>query len=403
MLSEKRNKLTAIAAALTILTASIVFGGCGNDGGQAGRSNAVQVKAMNAVKRDTPLTSEYAGTIVGKNEVKVQSKVSGNVVDKFVTGGQLVTAGQPLYKIDSRQYESAVLQAQANLAQSVATLNNARTDLLRYQELLRANAISEQTVTTQATSVDSYEAVAAANAALLRKAQQDLDDTVIYAPMTGQLSVDDVAVGTFATAGVTNLVSIGSADPIYVQFSIAENEYLNFVNVQSMKQGNSNPIVVTITLSDGTEYPFVGQIAESDRALADSTGTLTVKALFDNPEGLLMPGMFARVKLSGEVIPGAILVPQRAVQQLLGKSFVMVVGEGNKSESRTVELGEKVGSYYIVKSGIKPEDIVIVEGLSNLQEGRELNVTMVNAEEMGFSIEPDRKAFVGGDKVSAAK
>lgn len=393
----RKKSLTALS--VLTMCAAFLLGGCGEEKGRQ-QNAAAQVKAMQAIRRDTPLTSEYAGTVVGKNEVKVQSKVSGNVIDKFVVGGQFVTVGQPLYRIDSRQYESAVLQAQANLAQSVATLNNARTDLYRDEELLRADAISEQTVTTQAANVDAYEAAAAANAALLRKAQEDLDDTVVYAPMTGQLSVDDVAVGTFATAGATTLVTIGSSNPIYVQFSIAETEYLKFMNVQSMQQGAGNPIIVTITLSDGTEYPFVGQIVESDRALADSTGTLTVKALFDNPNGLLLPGMFARVKLSGETVPNAILVPQRAVQQLLGKSFVMVVGEGNKSESRTVELGDQVGSYYIVKSGIKPEDIVIVEGLSNLQEGRDLAVTMVTADEMGFSIEPDMTIFSGGNTVN---
>ena len=380
---------------------SILAGGCGDEA-QQHATQAAQVKAMNAIKRDTPLISEYAGTVVGKNEVKVQSKVSGNVVEKYVTGGQFVTVGQPLYKIDSRNYESAVLQAQANLAQSIANYNNAQTDLARYQELLKADAISQQTVANQAAQVDSYDALCAANAALLRTARQNLDDTVIYAPMTGQLSVDDVAIGTFATAGVTNLVTVGSSDPIYVQFSIAENEYLRFINAAQEKQNNT-PIAVTITLSDGTEYPYVGQIVESDRALADSTGTLTTKALFANPEGILLPGMFARVKLSGRSIPNAVLIPQRAVQQLLGKSFVMVVGKDNKSESRTVTLGDQVGSYYIVESGINPEDIVIVEGLSNLREGLDLNVTMVNAEEMGFKLENDRSIFVGNDTPSAVK
>ncbi len=395
-----RKKPTAFFAA-AVMSLSLLVGGCGDDSAPQG-GQAAQVKAMNALKRDTPLISEYAGTVVGKNEVKVQSKVSGNVVEKYVSGGQFVTAGQPLYKIDSRNYESAVLQAQANLAQSIANYNNAQTDLARYQELLKADAISEQTVANQSAQVDSYDALCAANAALLRTARQNLDDTVVYSPMTGQLSVDDVAVGTFATAGVTNLVTVGSSDPIYVQFSIAENEYLRFMNAAQGKQNNA-PIAVTITLSDGTEYPYVGQIVESDRALADSTGTLTTKALFANPEGMLLPGMFARVKLSGRSVPNAVLVPQRAVQQLLGKSFVMVVGKDNKSESRTVTLGDQVGSYYIIESGIKPEDIVIVEGLSNLQEGRDLNVTMVSAEEMGFKLETDRTIFVGNDTPIAAQ
>jgi membrane fusion protein (multidrug efflux system) len=167
------------------------------------------------------------------------------------------------------------------------------------------------------------------------------------------------------------------------------------MKVQNMRtEANRVPGVnVTITLSDGTVYPFSGVIAETDRALADNTGTLTAKALFDNPQGMLLPGMFVRVKLSGDVVPNAVLVPQRAVQQLLGKSFVMVVNGEGKSESRTVTLGDKVGSYYIIKDGVTASDLVIVEGLTNLQEGRDLNVTMVTAQDMGFSLTPDKSSY----------
>ena len=169
---------------------------------------------------------------------------------------------------------------------------------------------------------------------------------------------------------------------------------LAFMNIKAMQQGDPNSNVqVSLTLSDGTEYPLTGVISEADRALSDNTGTLTLKALFDNPNGILLPGMYARVKLTGETVPNAVLVPQRAVQQLLGKSFVMVVNGDGKSEARTVTLGDKVGSYYIIKDGIDASDIVVVEGLSNLQEGRELSVTMVTPEEMGFSLNTDTSLF----------
>ena len=386
---------SALAFVLSVaLAASALVAGCGQEE-QAQQKQAAQVKVMQAIQQDTPLTSSYAGSLAGKDEVKVQARVSGNIVEKYVQGGQFVTVGQPLYRIDSRQYESAVLQAQATLAQSEATLSNARVDLYRDQELLKADAISEQTVTTQQANVNAYEAAAAANAALLKKAQEDLDDTVVYAPMTGQLSVDDVAVGTYAVAGSTTLVTMGSSNPIYAQFSISETDYLKFMNVHRMHQNDATypEVGVELSLSDGSKYPLSGVISESDRGMADSTGTLTLKALFDNPEGILLPGMFARVTLTGQTVPNAILVPQRAVQQLLGKSFVMVVNGDSKSEARTVELGDKVGSYYIIKSGINADDLVVVEGLTNLQEGRDLAVTMVSAEEMGFSLEENNKQF----------
>ena len=383
MLFAKNKKTKALIIGISLaISASFVVAGCGA-GNKSAQMQATQVKAMQVIQQDTPLTSEYAGQIAGKDEVKVQSKVSGKIIEKYVTGGQFVQAGQP-----------AVLQAQATLAQSEATLSNAETDLGRYQQLLDSAAVAEQTVTTQQANVNAYSAAAAANEALLRKAQQDMDDTLIVAPMSGQLSVDDVATGTFATAGSTNLVTIGSSNPVYAQFSISEADYLKFMNV-AMKQGDADGsgATVSITLSDGTVYPLDGHIVQSDRALAQNTGTLTVKALFDNPNGLLLPGMFARVRLSGEVVPNAILVPQRAVQQLLGKSFVMVVGADGKSEARTVTLGDKVGSYYIIKDGVTAADSVIVEGLTSLQEGKDLNVTMVTPDEMGFSLTTDMTQF----------
>ena len=387
MFGIKKSALTLIS----VLMCGAFLAGCGGGQRQSG-ARPTQVKAMNVLQQDTPLTHVYAGQIVGTDEVNIQSRVSGNVVEKYVEGGQFVTAGQPLYRIDDRQYRSAVLQAQATLAQSEATLSNARLDLGRYEQLYTNAAISEQTVATQRAQVSAYEAAAAANAALVRQAQENLDDTTIYAPMTGQLSVNDVAVGTFVSAGTTTLVSMGASDPIYAQFSLSENEYLNFME-QAAQQSGIGGVIVQLTLSNGSQYPLVGHIVTADRALAAKTGTLTLKALFDNPEGLLLPGMFARVSLIGDTIPNALLVPERAVQQLLGKSFVMVVGDGNKAAARTVTLGDKIGSYYVVKDGLSASDIVVVEGLTTLQEGGDLAVTMVTPDEMGFSIEEDSSAF----------
>ena len=387
---NKKTKALLIGLSLAVSTSFVVVG-CGGKQQQAQMQGA-QVKAMQVIQQDTPLTSEFAGQIVGKDEVKVQSKVSGNVVEKYVQGGQMVEAGQPLYRIDDRQYQSAVWQAQANLAQAQANLGNAKNDLGRYAELVQASAISRQTYDNQEATVKAYQAAADAANAMYIKARQDLADTTIYAPMSGQLAVDDVAVGTFATAGNTNLVTIGSSNPVYAQFNVSETDYLSYMGAM-MQNGNRLKPVVTITLSDGTQYPLEGEIVESDRALTENTGTLTMKALFNNPNGMLMPGMFARVRLSGQTIPNAILVPQRAVQQLLGKSFVMVVNGDGKSEARPVTLGNKVGSYYIIKDGLTTADVVVVEGLSNLQEGVNLNVTMVTAEDMGFSLITDNTKF----------
>ena len=393
-------KQKLLTTALITAVFATIFTGCGDDEQkQQAPAQKAQVKVMKVIQRDTPISSEYPGQIVGTETVKVQSKVSGAVVEKYVVGGQFVEAGQLLYQLDSRQLESAVLQAQANLAQaeailaqSVATYNNSVVDLQRNQKLFEESAIAEQVVTTQEAQVRANEQACVANEkaigacqAALRTAQQNLADTKIYAPISGQIGVDDVAIGTFITAGQTALVSIGSINPIFAQFTISENEYLKFMTVQSM-QADHNPMTATITLSDGKEYPFEGRVVETDRELANNTGSLVMKAVFPNQSGLLIPGMFARVRLEGETIPKAILVPQRAVQQLLGKSFVMLVDENGKSKTQAVELGAQIGSYYIVNSGLKATDTVVVEGLTSLQEGMDLAVTEVTPGEMGFTM-----------------
>jgi len=383
------GKKTGIIIGTVMLAASLILTGCGDE--QAEQPGKTAVKAMKVIKQDTPVSYAYPGQLKGTDEVQVHARVSGSIVEKYFQGGSEVHAGQPLYRLDSRQYESAVLEAEASLHKAQATLRNAQEDLERDEMLWAKKAVSEQTLTSQRAQVSEYQAEVESEQAAVRKAQENLDDTVVYAPMDGRLSVDDVAVGTYATAGSTKLVTLGSIDPIYAQFSISETEYLNLLAKAMEKGGDPNesdePVPkVKITLSNGQVYPLEGDIIAADKGFSDNSGSLTIRALFPNPYGTMLSGMFVRVGLVGVTQKDAILVPQRAVQQLLDESFVLVVGEDGKSVSKKVELGEKVGSYYIVKKGVTTEDTVIVDGLTNLQSGRELDVTMVTAEEMGFSL-----------------
>ena len=328
--------------------------------------------------------------------MKVQSKVSGSIVEKYVKGGQDVVEGQALFKIDDRQYQSAVLQAESNLAKSNTALAKERIDLQRDEELWNSSAISEQTVVNQRIAVKSQESEVAVNRAILQKAKDDLEDTIVYAPMSGRLGIDDVPIGTFATAGNTALATIGLVDPVYVQFAVSEQEYLRLSRgkYNNNESGNAQPdFKISLTLADGSNYPYQGEFAEFDRTLGNETGTLTIRTIFKNPEGLLVPGMYARVEVEGIKIPNAMLVPERALQQLLGETLVIVAQSDNKSSVRKVTLGEKIGSYYIVKSGLKADDWVIVEGLTHLRDGMPLEVTQVTEKDMGFSFTPSEKIF----------
>lgn len=219
----------------------------------------------------------------------------------------------------------------------------------------------------------------------MQKATDDLNDTLIVAPVDGRLDVNELSVGNYVQSGTTTLATISSTDPVFIQFSMSENEYLslakNHQNGFTEKWGNN----VTITLSDGTEYPLKGAVEQVDSTLANNSGTLTLKALFGNPNKILIPGMFARIKMTGEMKQGALLIPQRAVQQVLEKTFVVIVGAENKAEMKEVKIGSRVGSFFIVESGITANDVIVVEGLNKVQNGAPLAVEMVTAEQLQLS------------------
>lgn len=383
------RKLLALLS-VVILGVSLIFAGCGEEEQEMMPQKAA-VKAMKLSKQDVTVKYEYPGQLKGVQDVEVHSRLSGSIMEKYFNSGDTVRAGDALYRIDSRQYETEILEAEANLHKAEAELRNAQDNLYRNEMLLQSDAISAQTVSNQRATVEADLATVESYKAALRKAQENLDDTIVYAPINGKLSVDDVAVGTYANAGTTKLVTIGSLNPIYVQFSVSENEYLNLLR-KSMEAGTfeedmeAPPPKIKIVLSNGKEYPAEGEIVAVDRGMTDNSSSLTLKAAVPNPYELLLPGMFARVRVLGMTEKNALIVPQRAVQQLLDENFVLVVDKDNKSLSKKIVLGEKVGSYYIVKKGLNSDDVVIVEGLTTLKSGQELEVTTVTADEMGFSL-----------------
>ncbi|MBP1765625.1 MAG: acrA, partial [Firmicutes bacterium] len=176
--------------------------------------------------------------------------------------------------------------------------------------------------------------------------------------------------------------TVSTVDPVQVRFSMSENEYLKFARMGSSPDAWGQQL--KLVLSDGSEYPVTGHLEQIDRGMANQTGTLTMKAVFDNPRQLLVPGMFARIVATGETRPQAFLVPQRAVQELLGKTFVTVVGADNKAETRPVTMGPKVGNLQIVENGLTAQDIVIIEGFAKTQPGSPLKVTMIGPDDLAI-------------------
>ena len=389
MLIGNARKKAGIAAAVILFGIMGLTAGCGTT---AQKSNAVSVKTMKVLQQDVSVSYDYSGEVQSTDAVAIKPRVSGSIVEKYFTSGQAVQKGQPLYKIDDRQYSSQVLSARSNVDKARTAYNNSLIDLQRYEKLEASGAIAEQTLTTQRATVETNRSEYEDMQALLQEAEENLDDTVVRSPMSGKLSVDDVAAGTYVTSGSTQLVSVGTINPVYVSFSVSENEFLNFrENGRKPKESDAAssefvPPTATLTLSNGSKYAETSTTYIADRQLNQSTGTLTVKALFNNDNHLLLPGMFAKITIEGQPQKDALLVPQRAVQQVLNKSLVIVVGPDNKSVSKIVELGDEVGSYYVVKSGLTKDDNVVVEGLTNLKEGQALNPTETNAQELGLSL-----------------
>jgi len=343
---------------------------------------AVKIKAMQVVKKDAIISYEFTGGVEARNEVPIQAKVSGNIVEKMVMGGAVVSKGQPLFRIDSRQYEATFHTAQAQLAQAEALLSNSHTNTVRYEELSKKDAISQQIVDTQVSTEQQNLAAVNAYRGSVETAEANLQDTLIVSPIDGRIDISDLSIGNYVAAGSTKMATISSVDPVMVKFSMSENEYLKFVRLQGTSDTMGWGRDLHLILSDGLVYPLTGQLEQVNNGLATGTGTLALKATFPNPNKFLVPGMFARVVVQGEVRPGALLIPQRAVQQLLDKTTVTVIGEDDKVESRWVKMGPKIGMMWVVEEGLTENDRVVVEGFLKIQPGNSVNVIMIGPDEL---------------------
>lgn len=352
----KRTYKAAMMSLVFVLAA--VLAGCGAPPGLP--KGPIRVNTYTVTAETVPLRAEYSGTVAAAAQVPIRSRISGRVLVKFVQGGQTVRAGQPLFRLDSREYDAALAAALAEQAQASAGLANQKLNYHRYRALAAQDAAAAQAVTDREAAVRQQEAVVQANAAQVQRARDNVKDTIIYAPFSGKLSVDDVPVGTYVTAGLTALVTISSTNPVFVEFSLSEQDYL-----QWMKEKNRTGTwgaAVQLRLSDGSIYPYTGHIAQMDPRLNEAGGAIVVKAVFDNPQQLLIPGLYGTILLTGQTAQPVLLVPQRAVQQMLGKYFLSVLNRQGQVQKKEVQVGPKTGKFWVITSGVKAGDVVIVDG-----------------------------------------
>lgn len=374
----KYKKVLPVILSASLILSVVAFGGCGSQpkGGQH-QQQAVKVNTFSPFKSDTPIMREYSGTIMAVQELPVRAKVSGTIVEKYIHGGEQVVAGQPLFRIDTRAYASGLASAQANAAQAQAVYENAKKDLLRYEMLVQNGAVSQQAYEGQKSATEAYRAAYEAARSRVQMASDTLGDTIVTAPFAGTLSMDDVNIGTFVTAGQTPLVTISSTDPLYVQFDMSESEYLQ---LKREKEGtNTLGSDLKLRLADGSVYGEKGAVMQVNPGL--NGGQLTMKASFANPNHILVPGMYATVISDAEISKDSILVPTKALLQLLNKDVLDVVVDG-KVQQKAVKVGATFGMYSVIEKGITEDDEVIVEGQNKVQVGQAVDSVKITKEQI---------------------
>ena len=374
----------AVRGAASLLALALALAaGCGRDAATA-RPPPVEVKVITVTTAPTEIYRDLVGEVRGSQEVEIRSRVSGVLTTKHFPDGAMVDQGQLLYTIDAREYRAQVATAEANLASAEANLARARQDVERYGPLLAENAISQQVYDNAVAAAKEAEAQVRASRAAITEARLGVEYAEVRAPMTGRIGASQVFEGALITAGQTLLATISDDDPAWVDFSLSESELLDYMRRYGLTEptAHSAQRYVRLTLSDGTHYPHPGRINFADRALDPTTGTFTLRAEFANPNHELVPGLFARIRVTAETRLSAIVVPDRAVQQQLGRYFVTAVGDGDVAEARPVTLGPRVGNKWVVDEGLAVGDRIVVEGVQKARPGTPLKPTVITAAEL---------------------
>jgi membrane fusion protein (multidrug efflux system) len=321
-----------------------------------------------------PLTTELPGRTSPFAISDVRPQISGIVQARLFTEGSNVSKGQVLYRIDPAPYRAAVNQAKAQVASAEASLASLKLKAERYGQLIKQNSISQQDYDDARAAYGQAQASVQQTRAQLETAQINLGYTDIKAPISGRIGRSDFTQGALVTSGQAGaLATIQTQDPIYVDLTQSTAELLRMeAEIRSGRAHKDTPLTakVRLTLEDGSAYPLEGKLQFTDITEDPTSGTVTVRALFPNPQGTLLPGMFVRAQINQALAPNAILVPQPGVtRDPKGGATVLLVNAQNKAELRTIEVGPAVGPNWLVTKGLEPGDKVIVEGLQRIQAG----------------------------------
>jgi membrane fusion protein (multidrug efflux system) len=368
-------------AATGLVIALLLTAGC--SGGKA--VNAAPppptVEVAPVVQQDVAIPSEWVATLDGYVNAEIQPRVAGYLIRQDYKEGSVVRKGQLLFEIDPRPFKAALDQAKAQQAQAEAQLGKAKLDVERDTPLAKEKAIAQSQLDNEIQAELGARASVAAAKANVEQAALNLEFTRVTSLIDGVAGIAQVQIGNLVSPGSV-LTAVSQVDPIKVYFTVSENDYMDFHRRyrtdEEVAQARKNASL-ELLLGDGTIYEHKGAISFADREVNPSTGAIRIAGVFPNPGNLLRPGGFGRIRTSVKTKPGALLVPQRAVTELQGSYQVAVVGEGNKINIRPVTVGERIGNMWIV-DGVKPGEKVVVEGLTKVKEGVQVNPKPFNTQ-----------------------
>jgi membrane fusion protein (multidrug efflux system) len=375
---RKRNFSNLFGFLIVLAFATALGVGCERSVASAPAPAPPVVEVASVLQKDVPLEGEWVGTLEGYVNAQIQPQVSGYLIRQDYQEGALVQKGKVLFEIDPRPFQAALDQAKGQLAQAQAQMANADMNVRRDTPEAEAHAIPQSQLDNDTQALLGAKAAVEANQAAVEQATLNLGYTKVVSLIGGIAGINTVQVGNLVGPS-TVLTAVSQVNPAKVYFPISEQEYLRMADggapgtVDWLTHASRIPL--QLILADGTTYLYPGRIVFADRQVNTQTGTIQIVGEFPNPKNLLRPGQYARIRALTGYLPKASLVPQAAVNEQQGTYQVTVVGDGNHAQLRTVGVGPRVGTLWVITSGLKPGERVVAAGAEKTKEGELVNPT----------------------------
>jgi membrane fusion protein (multidrug efflux system) len=341
----------------------------------------LEVSVMHVLQQDVNIQSEFTGQTYGQADIQINPRVDGTILSLNFNEGSLVKKGQLLYTIDPLPFQTKVSEAEARVADAQAQLGKAKSDLDMIEPLAKINAVSQRELVAAKSAYEAAQAKIQAAQAGLQNSKTQLGYCRITAPISGLIGISKVRVGDYVTPGPGSVINtISDMTDIRVRFTISEQEFLRIFREvssgSSALKGTGDSI--SLKLSDGIMYPYIGKLSFADREIDPTTGAITFEAAFPNPDKMLRPGQYVKVLIVTDIRKQAMVIPQRAVIEMQGIFQVYVVNDSNKVQLQIIQPGPSLANAYVVNEGLKPTDVIAFGGTQLLRNGSVITPKMVD-------------------------